>query len=281
MLPAPAAVTGRGAHAIEERRDERLHLRRLVVRVAARHVDLRGEHVVGGVAGIDVREPGEARASSIAATRSRTANADSMTRRPSRSRRARTPLNPPAVAPSPPCSDSARLKRAPRSAGASPESTAVTSVAAAVNAMARASMRTPSSRGKSWAATAGAMATRADASPSPRRPPSDDKTALSVKSCRASRARLAPIAARTVSSRCLATPLESDRLATFAHAMSRTQATATASTTSAGLTLDVLSSTTPRTCTTGGPPMPKSRFAAIGRTSSAPPPSLQPPPARS
>ena len=53
--------------------------------------------------------------------------------------------------------------------------------------------------------------------------------------------------------------------------ISSTQTTPAASTSSAGRMLAVISSTRPRTCTTGGPPMPNSRLAAIGRTSCAPP----------
>ena len=95
-------------------------------------------------------------------------------------------------------------------------------------------------------------------------PPASDSTRLSVTSCRARRDALAPIAARTVSSRCRATPRARKRFATLAHAISSTQPTPAANTSRAGRMPAVISSTIPRTCTTGGPPTPKSRLAAIG-----------------
>ena len=205
------------------------------------------------------------RASSVAPMSSRTAKAASRTRRPSRSRRARSPRKPPAVAPSPPRSDSIRLNRAPRSAGASPDESAANSDAATVNATIGRSIATSSRRGKSRAASTGASPTRNQASASPSAPPIADSSRLSVSSWRVSRPRLAPIAARTVSSRCRARPRDRQRLATFAHAISSTQATPAARTSSAARTREVISSTMPRTCTTGGPPMPNNRFAAIGR----------------
>ncbi len=59
----------------------------------------------------------------------------------------------------------------------------------------------------------------------PRRAPT-----LSVSICRTMRPRPAPMASRTPISRCLAVPRASSRLATLAHAISRTTTTAAAST---------------------------------------------------
>ena len=82
-------------------------------------------------------------------------------------------------------------------------------------------------------------------------------TALSVNNCRTIRPRLAPTAARIASSRCRVTPRDSSRLATFAHAISNTSATATAMIDSAGRAAAVMSSTSGRAWTTTGPPLPK------------------------
>ncbi len=87
--------------------------------------------------------------------------------------------------------------------------------------------------------------------------PATGISALSVNSCRASRARVPPRAARIASSRWRATPRERSRLATLAHAISRTSAAAAATIESAGRAFTVMSSPSGRACTTGGPPFPK------------------------
>ena len=66
-----------------------------------------------------------------------------------------------------------------------------------------------------------------------RTPPATASSTLSVSSCRTMRPRLAPRAARTAISRWRASARESSRFATFAQAISSTNATAPISTTSA------------------------------------------------
>ena len=63
-------------------------------------------------------------------------------------------------------------------------------------------------------------------SASPMTPPITDSSTLSVSSCRMMRPRPAPIAARSATSRLRAVARTSSRLATLAHAISRTKATA-------------------------------------------------------
>ena len=67
----------------------------------------------------------------------------------------------------------------------------------------------------------------------PAPPPISDRTMPSVSTCRTTRRRAAPIASRTAISRFRDAARASIRFATFAHAMSSTQATAPNNTKSA------------------------------------------------
>ena len=106
-----------------------------------------------------------------------------------------------------------------RSAGASPNTIAVSVVTAATNATTRQSITVarPVLPGSSCLPQ---YPTRI-----PNAPPSEESSRLSVSSCRTSRARVAPSDRRTEISFCRPVARESSRLATFAHTMSSTSTT--------------------------------------------------------
>ena len=160
---------------------------------------------------------------SPAPTSRTTARATSETTKAFRSRRV------PALAPSwraPSLSESWTSGREPARAGARPQAAAVSSDTSAVKPRTGALRRT----GPSPARFAGERATRSwtpqRASRRPSAPPQSASSRFSVMSCHRTCAREAPSAVRIAISRTREVPRASSRLATFAHAISRTNATA-------------------------------------------------------
>ncbi len=112
------------------------------------------------------------------------------------------------------------------STGARPKSRPVTSATASPKARTRPSTATSAARGTDGGAKRWKSATEPQASAAPRAPAARAVTRLSVRSCRTTRARPAPSAARTAISRPRSVARISERLATLAHATSRSRPTA-------------------------------------------------------
>jgi len=129
----------------------------------------------------------------------------------------------------------ARAPLAPRDtcqAGARPKITLAASEMASANSSALRSTVTSLRRGRSSGASASRALTPHRAMITPPVPASSASTMLSVSIWRINRRRPAPTAARTTSSRPRADARASSRLATFAHAINSTNATAARSTNS-------------------------------------------------
>ncbi len=137
--------------------------------------------------------------------------------------RDRTPTAPPL----PPFIAAITPLRDERSAGTSPNSSAVPRLSSSVNATTRPSGVKSTITASGALATSRSPATRtAHAAPaSPSAPPIAASTRLSINSCRTSRPRLAPNASRTEISRPRVVARASSRFATFAQAMSSTSPT--------------------------------------------------------
>ena len=134
-----------------------------------------------------------------------------------------TPPPAPAVS-----SRSARLRSRvePRTAGASPKSSAVRVAVTKVKATTRRSGAVESTA--AWLSSGSTLSSSSPShtdSTSPSRPPPAATTALSTSVCRIRRARPAPSARRTLISRCRPVARASIRLATLAQAMSNTSPT--------------------------------------------------------
>ena len=111
-------------------------------------------------------------------------------------------------------------------AGTRPKTTPVRSDAESVNRTVRVSIEMLSKTGLICEATEPIALVPQTARSNPTPPPSTARIKLSVRSCCMSRRRPAPIAARIVISLYLAVARANNRLATFAHATSRTKTTA-------------------------------------------------------
>ncbi len=127
-------------------------------------------------------------------------------------------------------SDEFKSVREAANAGNNPNRTPVRSETASVNPSSRQSrpMPEPSSpmRGSPAGLTASSARTPAKPNASPSTPPAIASIMLSVKSWRTIRVRLAPSAARMANSRLRPVARTSSRLATLAHAINSTNATA-------------------------------------------------------
>ena len=132
--------------------------------------------------------------------------------------------------------------REARSAGISPQTIAVTTPANTAKASTTGSIATASSRGRSFGPSASSTSMPARARIRPRPVPHAAITRLSASIWRTSCPRLAPIAARTASSRLRPAARTTSRLATLAHAISSTNATAPISDTIVGRTSPTRSS---------------------------------------
>ena len=152
------------------------------------------------------------------------ASATSATTSPPRSRPR------PVVARMPLPGDAAEPGPVAATAGASPNATPVTRATPKVNSNTPASIRMSCVRGIVPAgASASSPRIPASATGTPTAAPSRNSTVLSVSSWRTSRPRPAPSAVRIATSFRRAAPRMRSRFATFAHAMSSTNATAPAS----------------------------------------------------
>ncbi len=120
--------------------------------------------------------------------------------------------------------------RTTRRAGRTPKNSVVRSVTPSAKTSTMPSSCTAASRGMSDGAEASRTLSRRAASPMPSAAPRRATSELSVTSCRTSRPRPAPSAVRTASSPWRDTPRTRARFATFAQAMSRTNATHPSST---------------------------------------------------
>ena len=170
---------------------------------------------------------------------STTANANSATT----SERRRTKRADPAVARCPPSRNAIPTLPGERwNTGASPKRTPATMETRKVNSNTDASSPTSLSRGMLSGLVASRSLTPTAPAIKPTTPPTIDRTMLSVRNCRMSRARPAPSAVRTAISFRRDSALASNRLPTFAQAMSKTNPTAPSSTNSAGRTSPTTSS---------------------------------------
>jgi len=111
-----------------------------------------------------------------------------------------------------------------------------------VNASTRPSMAISSRRGRLLGPSSDSNFTPHFAKSRPNAPPITARSRLSVSNCPISRARLAPSAVRIAISRSRTVARASNRLATFADAMSSTNATAPRSTSSAERTSPTIAS---------------------------------------
>ena len=119
-----------------------------------------------------------------------------------------------------------RSVRAARSAGTRPKITALATVRATANVSTTPSTLVWKMRGNVAGPDAASSCVAQVAIITPPSAPAAESTRLSASSWRTIRHRLAPSAARTASSRARPVPRASRRLATLAHAMSSTHATA-------------------------------------------------------
>src|SRR5256885_4526411 len=103
-----------------------------------------------------------------------------------------------------------------------------------------------------------------NASNKPKPPPARESSTLSVSNWRATRSRPAPSATRTAISGCRAAARASRRLATFAQAMSRTNATAPSNTSNAPFTSPTNCSCRPIRVKTPSPPSPSPSVLLAG-----------------
>ena len=150
-------------------------------------------------------------------------------------------------------------------AGAMPVASAASRVVAIQMTTTGTSNVKSSTRGNDGGAAIRSDRISSTASSRPMALPATAMSELSVNSCRTSRARVPPIAARIASSRCRATLRDRSRLATLAHAISRTSAAAAATIDSAGRAVTVMSSPSGRACTAGAPPVPKKNSVELCR----------------
>ena len=143
---------------------------------------------------------------------------------------------------------SASDARDPCNAGTSPNAMPVRIASAPVKASTRQSIRTSESRGVSAGSVDCNSRRPCVARAMPSAPPRDASRTLSVSSCRMMRRRPAPSAERTAISRERPADRARVRLATFAHAISSTRATALSSISSRSrelATMSLWSGTTP------------------------------------
>ncbi len=141
------------------------------------------------------------------------------------------------VAPRPPSlSVPWRSGRAAWSAGASPNSTPVSSDSVNANSNTRASTATSSMRGVPGGVSARSTSTPQYASTTPVAPPTAPSATLSVSSCLRIAPRPAPIAARSATSRSRPPARASSRFAMLTHAITSSRPTAPMSASSAGFT---------------------------------------------
>ena len=141
----------------------------------------------------------------------------------------------PAIAERPPCFNaSTRFTRVPVSAGAKPNSKAVASETASVNASTRQSMATDASCGIASTCIFVTLTSAALASSNPAAEPSNDSSKVSASSWRINPPRAEPSAARNASSRCRAEFRTSNKFARFTQAISKIKPTAPISRNSMG-----------------------------------------------
>ncbi len=156
-----------------------------------------------------------------------------------RARRVRWPL--PCV-PRPPALRPGAASAVACSAGTRPKRMPVAAVRASANQSTGPSRRIASVRGVPRGAIASSASMPQPPSTTPAMPPIAASSRLSVSSCRTSRPRPAPSATRTATSRARAEARASSRLATLAHAINSTNATAPSSTHSPRSTFPTTSS---------------------------------------
>ena len=129
-----------------------------------------------------------------------------------------------------------RSGRDARNAGITPSAQVATSISSSVKPRTVVSIETVSNRGSPTGATSSSTRMPNAASASPARAPIAESSSDSARACRARTTLLPPSAARTACSLSRCDARTSMRLATFAHAMSRTKMPDHISATSAGFT---------------------------------------------
>ena len=145
------------------------------------------------------------------------------------------------------CSAERTSARAAYSAGSRPETRLLASAAASVSPSTRRSSVACSARGKPAGLKATSSRTPQAASKLPKTAPAKARTKPSANNCVTSCHRVAPSAARVASSGMRRTARASCRIATFAAAISSTNATLPCSSSSAGRTSPIVSCSSDRT----------------------------------